>query len=56
MLETLNELTMNARTTNIIGIVLTILAGVYFMIMYCDACRSADATTDTSQTEVVHLN
>ena len=47
---------MNARTTNIIGIVIAILAGMYFMIMYCDACGSGDDTADTSQKEVVHLD
>jgi len=47
---------MNARTTNIIGIVIVILAGMYFMLMYCDACRTGDETTDNSQSEVVHLD
>ena len=47
---------MNARTTNIIGIVIVILAGMYFMIMYCDACRSGDDAADSSTAEVVHLD
>jgi len=47
---------MNARTTNIIGIIIVILAGMYFTVMYCDACGSSDEIADTSQQEVVHLD
>lgn len=47
---------MTARTANIVGIVIVILAGMYFMIMYCDACRSGDDIAETSRAEVVHLD
>ncbi|MDH3697807.1 MAG: hypothetical protein OEQ81_04025 [Flavobacteriaceae bacterium] len=38
---------MNAKTTNLIGIVIAILAGTYFFLMYCDACQSCDTSDDT---------
>ncbi len=29
---------MSKRTTNIIGLILTLLAGTYFFVMYCSQC------------------
>jgi hypothetical protein len=46
---------MNAKRTNIIGIVIAILAGTYFFIMYCDACQSGN-TSENSIEEVSSLN
>ncbi|NND15038.1 MAG: hypothetical protein HKN89_01790 [Eudoraea sp.] len=40
---------MNAKTTNLIGIVIAILAGTYFFIMYCDACHSSDSSQETTE-------
>ena len=31
---------MNKNTTNIMGIIIVILAGTYFFIMYCNLCNS----------------
>ena len=47
---------MNARTTNIIGIIITILAGAYFMITLCDACQVDKETAIPSHTEAVSLD
>ncbi len=44
---------MNAKKTNLIGIVIAILAGTYFFAMYCDACQSGD--TSQAATEEVAL-
>ncbi|MBT8264764.1 MAG: hypothetical protein HKN52_09480 [Eudoraea sp.] len=30
---------MSKRTTNLIGLIITILAGTYFYVMYCSECR-----------------
>ena len=46
---------MNAKTTNLIGIVIAILAGTYFFVMYCDACQSGD-TSQANTEEVVLKN
>jgi len=46
---------MNAKTTNLIGIVIAILAGTYFFIMYCDACHSDDISENSIE-EVSSLN
>lgn len=29
---------MNKNTTNILGIIIVILAGTYFFVMYCNLC------------------
>lgn len=46
---------MNAKTTNLIGIVIAILAGTYFFAMYCDACQSGDISQDATE-EVAFKN
>jgi len=33
---------MSKRTTNLIGLVITILAGTYFYMMYCSECRQSN--------------
>lgn len=33
---------MNKNTTNILGIIIAILAGTYFFVMYCNLCSSDD--------------
>ncbi len=33
---------MSKRTTNLIGLIITILAGTYFYIMYCSECRRSN--------------
>lgn len=29
---------MSKKTTNIIGFIITLLAGIYFFLMYCSQC------------------
>jgi hypothetical protein len=36
---------MSKRTTNLIGLILTILAGTYFYVMYCSECRRINGFT-----------
>lgn len=33
---------MTKKTTNLIGIIITILAGIYFFVMYCSQCGLDD--------------
>lgn len=33
---------MNKTATNILGIIIVILAGTYFFIMYCNQCSTED--------------
>ncbi len=33
---------MTKRTTNLLGIIITILAGIYFFVMYCSECGLDD--------------
>lgn len=47
---------MKARTTNLLGIIITILAGTYFFIMYCDACQTDEDTLAPSQARVESLD
>lgn len=35
---------MTKSTTNVIGIIIVILAGIYFYISYCSACAGNDET------------
>lgn len=36
---------MSKRTTNLIGLIITILAGTYFYVMYCSECRRVNGFT-----------
>jgi phage FluMu protein Com len=36
---------MSKRTTNLIGLIITILAGTYFYVMYCSECRRINGFT-----------
>jgi hypothetical protein len=33
---------MTKKTTNLLGIIITILAGIYFFVMYCSQCGLDD--------------
>jgi hypothetical protein len=33
---------MSKRTANLIGLIITILAGTYFYVMYCGECRPSN--------------
>ncbi|WP_411029156.1 hypothetical protein [Spongiimicrobium sp. 3-5] len=41
---------MTKKTTNLLGLIITILAGTYFYVMYCSECGSTSNETSSSQT------
>jgi hypothetical protein len=48
---------MSKRTTNILGIVIAIVAGTYFNLMLCTTCTSeTDRVSSIENTEIVTKN
>lgn len=51
---------MTRNTTNIIGIVITLLAGTYFFVMYCSECGDAvslvSTGSDVQEITTIHSN
>ncbi|WP_297691232.1 hypothetical protein [uncultured Eudoraea sp.] len=47
---------MTKKTTNLLGIIITILAGIYFFVMYCSQCGLDDdfATLHNEDSSVVN--
>lgn len=43
---------MTKRTTNLLGIIITILAGIYFFIMYCSECGLDDDLATIESTDL----
>ena len=41
---------MTKKTTNLLGLIITILAGTYFYVMYCGECGNTSNETSSSQT------
>jgi hypothetical protein len=47
---------MTKKTTNLLGIIITILAGIYFFVMYCSQCGLDDdfATLNNEDSSVLN--
>jgi hypothetical protein len=43
---------MTKRTTNLLGIIITILAGIYFFVMYCSECGLDDDLATIESTDL----
>ena len=48
---------MTKKTTNLLGILITILAGTYFSLIYCAPCNSdsGDGLVSTTVSETTHI-
>ncbi|MCM4171176.1 hypothetical protein DHD32_06775 [Arenibacter sp. TNZ] len=48
---------MSKRTTNLLGIVITIIAGTFFNIMMCNSCTTElDHTSTVEASEIIVKN